>query len=75
MKTNDFKADDQNTLEEKQNYEAVQVRTTRNAVNVDGSEIDGKCLNKENFEGINGELLNQNVARVKLDELKKVEDF
>ena len=61
----------------KQNAEAVKVSTSRNAVDVDGTEVDADCksLNEENWEEINGELLDQDIAEVKFDEQKKVEDF
>ena len=36
---------------------------------------DGKSLDEENLEEINGELLDQEIADVKLDEQKKVEDL
>ena len=63
MKIDDFKADDQDTLEEKtkQNEQALKVSTSRNAVDVDGSG-----LNKE--KDINGEFLDQDNAELKLDE-------
>ena len=65
MKIDDFKADDQDTLEEKtkQNEKAVRFSMLRNDVNVnvDGSEVDvdGKYLDKENLKDINGELLKE----------------
>ena len=45
IKIDDFKADDQNTLEEQttQNEEAVKLSTSRNLVNVDGGEVDVDC--------------------------------
>ena len=61
IKKDDFKADDQDTLEEKtnQNEEAVKVSKSRNVIDVDGSgvDVDGESLNEENIEEINGELL------------------
>ena len=39
------------------------------------SEYIGKYLDEENSEEINGELLDQYTAVVKLEELKIVEDF
>ena len=49
MKIDDFKADGQDTLEEKtkQNKEAVKVRTSINSVNVDEWEVSAY---KENLE-------------------------
>ena len=75
MKIDRFKADDQDTIEEKtkQNQEDVTLSTSRNAVNVDESEVDGKSPHQEILEQINCELLNQDIAEVKLDKLKKVE--
>jgi hypothetical protein len=60
----DFKADDQDKLEEKsnQNEEAVKVNTFRNTVDVDGTDGDA-----ENKEKINGELLNQDVEDLNLN--------
>ena len=50
MKIDDFNADDQDALEEKtkQNTKALKVGTSRNVVNVDGSEVDvdGKSMKK-----------------------------
>ena len=70
----DFKADGQDTLEEKTNQQDVKLSTLINAVNVDGSEGDvyGIYLYEENLEQLNCELLDQDIAEVKLDELKKV---
>ena len=77
MKIEDFQASDKDTLEEKikQNEEAVKVSTSSNAVNVVGREVDvdGKCLDEENLEKINSELLDQDVAEGNLYELKKVD--
>ena len=58
----------------KQNEEAVKVCTSRNVVDVDGSEVGvvGKYLDDENFKVINGELLDQDSAEVKLDDLQIV---
>ena len=55
MKIGDFKADDQETLEEKQKQIEDEVKlSTSTADNVDESEVDvdGKSLNKENLEQI-----------------------
>ena len=54
--------------------EDVKLSTSKNAVNVDGSEVgvDGKSLYEEKLEQIKCEPLNQDIAEVKLDELKKV---
>ena len=53
----------------KQKEEAVYVSTSRNAVNGDRSEVnvDGKSCDEENLEEINGELLDQDIAEVKLE--------
>jgi stress response protein YsnF len=79
MIINYVKADHQDDLEErtKENQEAVKISTSRNVVDVDGSEVcvDGKSLNDENLVEINGALPDQDIAEVKLDELKNVEDF
>ena len=55
MKIINFEADDQDALEKKetQNEEAVKVCTSRNAVDVDGSEVDDKYLDEERVEEIN----------------------
>ena len=72
MKIGGFKADDQDTLAEetKQNEEAVKVSISRNADDVDGSavSVDGKSLDEERLKVINGELHDESVAEVKLDE-------
>ena len=46
-------------LKSEQSEEAVKVRTSRNAVDVDGSEVgvDGISLDEENLMEINGETL------------------
>ena len=50
-----FEADEQDALETKetQNEEAVKVFTSRNAFDVDGSEVDDKHLDEERVEEIN----------------------
>ena len=72
MKIGGFKADDQDTLAEEtqQNEEAVKVSISRNADDVDGSavSVDGKSLDEERLKVINGELHDESVAEVKLDE-------
>ena len=52
MKIINFEADDQDALEKKetQNEEAVKVSTSRNAVDVDGSDVDDKYLDEEIVE-------------------------
>ena len=57
-----------------QNEVAVKVSTSENAVGFGGYEVnvDGKSLDEENLEEITGELLNKDIAEVKLDERKKV---
>ena len=47
-----FEADEQDALEKKetQNDEAVKVCTSRNAVDVDGSDVDDKYLDEEIVE-------------------------
>ena len=44
-------------------------QSSRNAVGVDGTEVDAdfEYHNEDNFELINGELLDQNISEVKLD--------
>ena len=77
MEIGDCKADDEDKLEEKimQNEVAVKVSTSENAVGVGGYEVnvDGKSRDEENLEEITGELLNKDIAEVKLDERKKVQ--
>ena len=79
VRQGEFKADDQDTLEEKTKEieDDVKLSTSRNAVNVNGSEVDvdGKSLHEKNLLKINCELLNHDITEVKLDDLKKVEDF
>ena len=54
-------SDDQDTFEEKTKHieKAVEVSTSRNAVDVDVIvvHVDGKSLDEENLKAINGELL------------------
>ena len=59
----------------KQNEEAVKVSTSRIAVNGSEVEVDGKSVHEENLQQINVELLIQDIAEVKLDKMKKMEDF
>ena len=51
MKIDDFKADDQDTLEEKtkQNQQDVKLSTSINDANMDENEVDGKSPHKKNF--------------------------
>ena len=48
----------------------VKVSTSRNADDVDGSEVDGKSLNEEK-----NDLIDQAIDEEKLDDQKKVEEF
>ena len=55
----------------------MKASTSRNAVDVEDTEFDadGKSPDEEKLERINGEHCDQDVAEVKLDELKKEEGF
>ena len=50
----------------KQHEEDVKLSTSTNAVNVDGGEVDGESLREEDLEQINCELLDQEIAEVRL---------
>ena len=70
-----FKTDDQEE-ETKQNEEAVKVTTSGILLMLlEMVDVGGKSLDEKNLESIADELINQDIAEINLDELRKVKDF